>query len=71
MIMGFILNYISIKNEFEADHYSSKTTGAPENLISALKKLTVKNLGNLTPHWLNVTLNYSHPPVIDRINALK
>jgi len=71
MIMGFIFNYISRKNEFEADEYSSQTTGSPEYLISALKKLTVKNLGNLTPHWLNVALNYSHPPVIDRINALK
>ncbi len=41
------------------------------NLISALKKLTIENLSNLTPHWLNVSLNYSHPPVVDRIHALK
>ncbi len=71
MIMGFIFNYISRKNEFEADEYSSQTTGSPEYLISALKKLTVENLGNLTPHWLNVAFNYSHPPVVERINALK
>jgi len=71
MIMSFFFNYISRKNEFEADQYSLQTTEDSESLISALKKLTVENLGNLTPHWLNVKLNYTHPPVIDRINALK
>ena len=71
MIMGFVFNYISRKNEFEADNYSLQTTKSPQHLISALKKLTVENLGNLNPHWLNVALNYSHPPVLDRINALK
>ena len=71
IILNFLFNYISRKNEFEADQYSLETIGNSENLISALKKLTVENLGNLTPHWLNVKLNYTHPPVIERINALK
>jgi len=71
MIINFVFNYISRKNEFAADQYSLETTGKPENLISALKKLTIENLSNLTPHWLNVSLNYSHPPVVDRIHALK
>jgi STE24 endopeptidase len=40
-------------------------------MISGLKKLTVDNLSNLTPHPLKVFLSYSHPPVLTRIVALK
>ena len=71
MITGIIFMIISRKNEFSADAYSSKTANLPESLISGLKKMSKENLSNLTPHWLNVFLNYSHPPVIDRINALR
>jgi len=69
-IISVFANALSRRNEFEADEYSAKTTGEPENLISGLKKLTVENLGNLTPHPLNVFLNFSHPPVLERIRAL-
>ena len=71
MITGIIFMIISRKNEFSADAYSSKTAKLPESLITGLKKMSKENLSNLTPHWLNVFLNYSHPPVIDRINALR
>ena len=71
MITGIVFMIISRKNEFSADAYSSKTANLPESLISGLKKMSKENLSNLTPHWLNVFLNYSHPPVIDRINALR
>ena len=71
MVLGFFFNYLSRKHEFEADEFSAKTTGKPLDLISSLKKLSVENLSNLTPHWLNVALNYSHPPTLSRINALK
>ena len=69
-VISVLANALSRRNEFEADEYSAKTTGEPENLISGLKKLTIENLGNLTPHPLNVFLNYSHPPVLERIRAL-
>jgi STE24 endopeptidase len=39
-------------------------------MISALKKLSVDNLSNLTPHPFYVFLHYSHPPVLERIRAL-
>jgi STE24 endopeptidase len=71
MIMGFIFSFISRKNEFAADKYSAKTSNMPDKLISGLKKMSKENLSNLTPHWLNVMLNYSHPPVLERIKALK
>lgn len=70
MIMGFIFSFISRKNEFAADEYSAKTYNMPDKLITSLKKMSKENLSNLTPHWLNVMLNYSHPPVLERIKAL-
>ena len=70
MIMGFLFSFISRKNEFAADEYSAKTSNMPEKLISGLKKMSKENLSNLTPHWLNVMLNYSHPPVLERIKVL-
>ena len=71
LIVGIFFSIISRKNEFSADDYSAKTAQMPESLISGLKKLSKENLSNLTPHWLNVFLNYSHPPVLERIKALK
>ena len=40
-------------------------------MTNALKKLSVDNLSNLLPHPLYVFLNYSHPPVLQRIDALQ
>tara|TARA_B100000676_G_scaffold44523_1_gene42786 strand:- start:6393 stop:7613 length:1221 start_codon:yes stop_codon:yes gene_type:complete len=71
LIVGVFFSVISRKNEFSADTYSSETAQMPESLISGLKKLSKENLSNLTPHWLNVFLNYSHPPVLERIRALR
>lgn len=71
IVSGVVSMIISRKNEFSADSYSAQTAELPNSLISGLKKLSSENLSNLTPHWLNVFLNYSHPPVLDRVNALK
>ncbi len=61
----------SRKNEFEADAYAAEVTGRPVDLITALKGLTRDNLGNITPHPFHVFLNDSHPPVLQRIEALR
>ena len=45
--------------------------GDLEPLVSALKKLSKDNLSNLTPHPFYVFLNYTHPPVVKRIEALE
>ena len=71
LILSIIFNFISRKHEFEADEFSALTLKNTSHLISGLKNLTVKNLGNLTPHPFPVFLSYSHPPVLDRILALK
>jgi STE24 endopeptidase len=68
--LSIISNYISRKHEFEADAFAKKTIGTEKYLIEGLKKLTVSSLGNLYPHKLTILLNYSHPPVLQRIEAL-
>ena len=70
MILGLIFNVISRKHEFEADAFAANTTGNAEAMKEALKKLSVKHLANLHPHPFYVFLNYSHPPVLDRLRAL-
>lgn len=69
-LIGIGMNVLSRKNEFEADAYAKDTYSA-EPLISALKKLTAENLSNLKPNPWYVFVNYSHPPVLKRIRAMK
>jgi STE24 endopeptidase len=69
--LSILIKIISRKDEYEADRYSFETFAEKESLIDALKQLSVNNLSNLTPHPLYVFLNYSHPPVLKRISALR
>lgn len=71
MFLSVFMQMFSRKNEFEADRFAAETTGEPEKMVSVLKKLSVDNLSNLTPHWFYVFLNYSHPPVMDRITVIR
>lgn len=70
MIISLLMNFVSRKNEFEADNYA-KTTFNSEALGNALKKLSVNNLSNLLPHPLYVFFYYSHPPLLQRLRALR
>ncbi|MDP0492173.1 MAG: M48 family metallopeptidase [Verrucomicrobiota bacterium JB023] len=65
------MSLLSRKHEFEADHYAAMVQETPTHLMSALKKLSAENLSNLTPHPLEVFLHHSHPPVLERLKALK
>jgi len=69
-ILGIGFNMISRHNEYQADHFAGSHHN-PNALISALKKLTKNNLSNLTPHPAYVFFHYSHPPLLQRIKALK
>lgn len=71
LVLAIFMNLFSRKNEYEADRFAAETTGQPENMITALKKLSVDSLSNLTPHPLMVFLHYSHPPVLQRIAAMR
>ncbi|OGV57975.1 MAG: peptidase M48 [Lentisphaerae bacterium RIFOXYA12_FULL_48_11] len=71
MIVSLIENAISRKHEYEADAYVIQTCGNADAMISALKKLSVDNLSNLTPHPFKVVMEYGHPPILQRIEAIK
>jgi STE24 endopeptidase len=68
--VGILIQILSRKNETVADRFAAETTGDPGSMINALKKLSVHNLSNLTPHPFYAFLNYSHPPVLKRIQHL-
>ena len=70
-LLGIAAAAWSRKHEFEADAFAARATGQPESLVTALKKLSAKNLSNLTPHPFRVFLDHSHPPVLARIAALR
>ena len=71
LLLSIPLNAWSRHHEFQADRFAVDTTGRGETLISALKRLAETNLSNLTPHPLTVTLDYSHPPLTDRFDAIR
>jgi STE24 endopeptidase len=66
-----VFHYFSRKHEYAADKYSYDLTGNTESMISALVKLSKDNLSNLHPHPLYALFHYSHPPVLERIRAIR
>ena len=69
-ITELLSNYLSRKNEFEADKFSAEKSD-PQQLASALKKLSIKNLSNMMPHPAYVFFHYSHPPLLRRLERLE
>jgi len=69
-IAGLLMSMLSRKNEFEADAYAKETFDG-NALALALKKLSVDTLSNLYPHPAYVFFHYSHPPLLQRLAALK
>ena len=70
MITGLAMNVFSRRNEYRADAFAAEYFDGKE-LASALKKLSVKNLSNLRPHPAYVFFHYSHPTLLQRLNALE
>jgi STE24 endopeptidase len=69
-LLGIFMNLYSRKAEYQADRFA-KNYGFEKELIDGLKKLTQKNLSNLTPHPLYVFFHFSHPTLLQRIRALR
>jgi STE24 endopeptidase len=70
LVLSIAMQMASRRNEYSADRFAATTIKEPENIVTALKKLHANNLSNLTPHHFFVFLNYSHPPLLQRIRAI-
>jgi STE24 endopeptidase len=68
--IGVLLNAWSRRHEFEADAYAADATDDATPLASALKKMTSDHLAHPMPAALRVWLDYSHPPLLERLRAL-
>ena len=70
-LLSVAANAWSRKHEFEADAYAAKMTGDGAALGEALKKLSADHLAHPSPAALRVWLDYSHPPLLQRLEALR
>lgn len=65
-----LLHFFSRKYEYEADAFAREAMAGTGPVVGALRKLTQKNLSNLTPHpWFSAFF-YSHPTLVERERAL-
>ncbi len=68
-ITGMVMNAHSRRAEFRADRQAVKE-GYGEALVLSLKILAKENFAHLSPSPLLVVLEYSHPPLADRIDKI-
>jgi STE24 endopeptidase len=63
-------NWISRRNEFQADDYARRHVGVGP-MVSILIKLARDNASTLTPDPVYALVNYSHPPAPVRVRHLR
>lgn len=64
-------NRLSLRYEREADAFAVDVMDGGDELITALQRLVGENLSNPFPHPLYATFHYSHPPIPDRMKAIR
>lgn len=69
-LLSFSLTVLSRRFEFQADAFA-RSMGRSTELCSALIKLNKDNLGFPVADWLFSMWHYSHPPLLERLRALK
>ncbi len=69
-IIGFVMNARSRKAEYRADR-QAVIEGYGDAMISAFKKMARDNFAHLSPSFINVILEYSHPPLNRRIKNVE
>ena len=69
-LTGMAMNAYSRHAEYRADAQAVKE-GYGEALIGGLKQLAKENFSNLAPSKALVVLEYSHPPLSERIAAIE
>ncbi len=68
--LGPALHAWSRRYEYQADAFAAQAMSEAQSLIGALRKLSEKNLSNLTPHPWYSGFYYSHPTLLERERAL-
>lgn len=69
-LIGFLMSVLSRHFEFQADEFAAKL-GKAADLKKALVKLNNDNLSFPIYDWLFSAWHHSHPPLLERIEALK
>ena len=69
-ITSILSNAYSRKAEYRADK-QAVSEGYGEAMVGALKKLARENFSELAPTKISVLLEYSHPPLSERIAAIE
>jgi len=62
-------NVLSRRFEYQADAFAADY-GYGQALVDGLKTISAKALSNMTPHPVVVFWTYSHPPLLQRMQAL-
>lgn len=65
-LSSMVINAYSRRAEFRADRQAVQE-GYGDAMVTALKKLAKENFAHLAPSPINVVLEYSHPPLSQRI----
>ena len=65
-LSSMVMNAYSRNAEFRADRQAVKE-GYGDAMVTSLKKLAKENFAHLAPSPINVVLEYSHPPLSQRI----
>merc|ERR1711862_554160 len=68
--LSFILTKVSRSNEFDADKFSADKLNMSQELQSGLCKIHLENLGAMCPDPWYSTYHYSHPPLVERLDAM-
>ena len=67
MLSQPLQNAVSRHFERQSDRYTLERTGLKDAYLSAFRKLARLNKDDPSPHWLDVFLFHSHPPVAQRL----
>ena len=71
ILLNPIMNFMSRRDEFQADAFAKKICGTGEPLCTALIKLNKENLSEIQVPKIYSVFNYNHPPLLERIAALR
>ena len=71
ILLSPIMNSLSRHDEFQADAFAKEICGTGEPLCTALVKLNKENLSEIRVPKIYSVFNYSHPPLLERIKALR